>query len=276
MSFDSFSRPLTAFMEKNHLTDRVLSGWALSPYLMWTIPEIHLFMDTRDQSYYPPQVVRDYFTIMGILPPRDGQALELLDRYRVETVALTTGPIDFELATHLMQSKTWACLYADPYALLLVRSQSPRFRNMIERGSPMTLWYPDMATRVYSQATRSSFLQGRVGSELVNALKEQCAKSPWPNYYSLICWGGDGPRRCFDHATTSFLVSEVNRLSHTSPFFSNGAEQVTDSLTRLYEILEQNTLRCGDPTRAKAFEALKESSMARYHRIRQYYLGVLF
>jgi hypothetical protein len=276
MSFDSFSRPLATFMRENGVVDRVLSGWALSPYLMWLVPEIRLFMDTRDQSYYPPQVVTDYFTIMGILPAQGANPLELLDRYRVAAVALSTGPIDFERATSLMQSRKWACVYADPYAMLLVRSDDLRFRSMLERGRLDALRYPDKATRILSEATLSHFLLGKIRPDLVTALKEQCLKDPWPNYYSLICWGTDDPRACFAPATTSFLVSEVNRLSQISPLFSNGAEQITDSLTRLNEILEQNALRCRDAPRARAFEALKESTMARYRHIRQYYLGSCF
>lgn len=276
MSFDSFSRPLTMFMKENHLTDRVFSGWALSPYLMWHVPEIRVFMDTRDQSYYPSQVVRDYFTILGILPGQTAQALELLDRYRVQSVALTTGPIDFELATTLMQSKKWACVYADPYAMLLVRADDPRFKSMLKTAKLDSLKYPDTASRVLSEATLSYYLLGKIRPDLVNALKEQCVKAPWPNYYSLICGGTDNPRTCFSSPTTSFLVSEVNRLAQISPYVPNGAEQMTDSLTRLYEILEQNALRCSDPIRAQTFEALKQSSMARYRQIHEYYLGSCF
>ena len=276
MSCDSFSRPLTVFMKENHLKDRVLSGWALSSFLMWHIPEIHLFMDTRDQSYYPSQVVKDYFTIMGILPARDADAFELLDRYRVATIALSTGPIDFELATTLMQSKKWACVYADPYALLLVRSDAPRFRTMLQSGRLDSLSFPDNATKNLSEATLSLFLLGRIRPDLVNALKEQCLNAPWPNVYTLICWGIDDPRNCFTPETTSFLVSEVNRLSQISPLFPNGAEQVTESLTRLYEILGANAMRCRDPIRAHTFFALKESSSARYRRIRHHYLGAGF
>ncbi len=233
MSFDSFSRPLAEFMKAHRLGDRVLSGWSLSPYLMWRVPEIRLFMDTRDQSYYPTSVFRDYFTIMGIVPAPDFEALKLLDRYEVETVVLSTGPIDFELATRLMQSKRWACLYTDPYAILLVRSDAPRFRNMLETAHLKGLRFPDAPTRTLSEATLSHFLLGKIRPDLVNALKEQALRAPWPNYYALICWGSDDPRKCFMRETTGFLVSEANRLSKVSPFFSNGAEQVTESLTTL-------------------------------------------
>ncbi len=276
MSFDSFSRPLAEFMKQNRLEDRVLSGWSLSPYLMWRVPEIRLFMDTRDQSYYPADVVRDYFTIMGILPAPDTEALKLLDRYAVSTIALSTGPIDFELATKLMQSKRWACVYTDPYAILLVRSDAPRFRTMLKKADLDGLRFPDAITRTLSEATLSHFLLDRIRPELVTALKDDARQAPWPDYYALICWGSDDPRKCFMPATTGFLVSEAQRLSQISPFFSNGAEQITDSLTRLYEILEQNALRCGNPVFANTFHALKRSSQARYEQIRHYYLGAIF
>jgi len=276
LSFDSFSQPLAKFMKEHQLEDRVLSGWSLSPYLMWHMPEIRLFMDTRDQSYYPAKVVRDYFTIMGIVPAPDSEALDLLDRYDVATVALSTGPIDFELATKLMLSKKWACLYTDPYAILLVRSDAPRFRAMLKSADFAGLRFPDAISRTLSEATLSFFLLGQIRPGLVKALKEQAMRAPWPNYYALICWGSDDPRTCFSTETTGFLVSEANRLSTISPFFSNGAEHITDSLTTLYEILEQNALRCGDPVRANSFHALKQSSRARYRQIRRYYLGAVF
>jgi hypothetical protein len=276
MSFDSFSRPLAEFMKNNQLVDRVLSGWALSPFLMWRVPEIRLFMDTRDQSYYPASVVRDYFTIMGILPASDADVILLLNRYGVETVALSTDPVDFALATKLMQSQKWACLYTDPYSLLLVRSDAPRFQSMLKTARLDALHFPDAAIRTLSEATLSHFLLGTIRPDLVNALKDEALRAPWPNYYTLICWGMDDPRKCFMQSTTGFLASEANRLSKINPLFPNGAEQITESLTRIYEILAENGMRCEDPVRASTFNGLMGMSSARYRQLRHYYLGAIF
>ncbi|MBI5572605.1 MAG: hypothetical protein HY914_21855 [Desulfomonile tiedjei] len=276
MSFDSFSPALVDFMRNNHLTDRVLSGWGLAPYLMANLPEIRLFMDTRDQSYYPAEIARDYFIIMGILPGTQADAQALLDRYGVATIALTTGPIDFALAVRLMRTGKWVCLYTDPDSILLVREDSSRFREMIHNRDLGSLWFPDSTARTLSEAVLWYFTSGRIPANLVQALTERVAKAPWPNYYSLISAGANNPNACFRPETVKFLTAEAARLSETDPRYSSGAEQVLQSLVQIYELLEANAAKCGEPQRARQFRESRIECQSTYDRLRRYYLGALF
>lgn len=276
MSFDSFSPQLVQFMKENQVTDRILSGWGLSSFLMFHIPEIRLFMDCRDQSYYPSDVIRDYFTVLGINRSSHGAPLLILDKWRVEAVALTTGPIDFRCAMELMKSKRWSCLYADPQSFLLVRTNSPRFGTMLRSGRLTELVFPDESSRILTHAVLGRFTIGQISTEVLQGLREEIASSPWPNLYSLLVWGSDDPRKCLRPDTVTYLTSEMERLIRINPLYANGAEQITLSLVRILEILEENAVRCSDHTRASILGGLRATWESRYQQMRRYYLGYLW
>ncbi len=275
MSFDSFSPLLVEFIKKNAIDGRVLSGWSLSSYLLYHVPSLKLFMDCRDQSLYPETVIRDYFTIMGISPSHGRTPVELLDEYRVSTVILTTEPFDFELAVRLMLSKKWVCLYADLNSVLLVRSDSPLLRTAAGSQMPDGLWFPNAETHLLTRAIRSYFEVGRVPAEMVPELQEAVKTNPSPNYYSFIVSGMDRVGSCFAASTVDYLTSEAGRLSQVDPG-SPGGGTVTESLEKIFGILEANALICGDAGAAARLAALKAVYRDRLRELRHRYLGIVF
>jgi len=277
MSFDSFSSSLVKFLKTNGLGEanageRFLAGWEVSPYLMYSMPQIKLFMDCRDQSFYPPRVVTDFFIIMGILPPRGRDALDLLDDYRVTSIVLTTGIIDFQAGLRLMQSRRWVCLYADPKGIVLVRPDSARFREAVQSGLT-GLWFPDDDSRILSRALLSHFMFGRIAPGVVDQLKAVVKRSPWPNYYALLTWGMDRAGACFQQSTVEYLVSEALRLSAIYTSRDRAGAAALESLVRIYGILEENAARCGEPENALRFRNLKISAQNQYDRLWDRFLG---
>lgn len=275
MSFDVYSPHVSIFLKRNNLIDRVFSGWELSPFLMSELPEIRLFMDCRDQSFYPADVMKDYFTILGIVPRDKSTAASLLDKYQVSTVVLATTPIDFELATHLMASRKWACVYADPWTLVLVRPDSDTFRNMVNSGFQY-VWFPDADTRVLSSSILSLYLHGHISGDLVQSLKKMVLHDPRPNFYSLICLGLENAATCFKPETVRFLVSEAVRLSGIDPHEAHKGGHVVESIVRIYEILEENAVKCGNAALAAKWRSMKGAYQSVYQGLWNTYMGRLF
>ena len=276
MSFDAYSPHLASFMKENAILGRVFSGWELSSFLMDRIPEIRLFMDCRDQSFYPANVVTDYFIILGIMTPKNADPMSLLDRYGVSTVALATTPIDFELAMKLLKTRTWACVYADAWSLVLVRTDSERFRGM--GGTLEGLWFPDSDTKILSDAMSSYFLENRIRPDVLESLKRLVMRDPRPDVYSLICLGmenGSG-EACFRKETVDFLLSEATRLSKSDPGGTLQQGQVLESLVRIYEILEDNAGRCGDRHRFPEYRAARMFFQDKYQALVGRYTGRIF
>jgi len=280
MSFDSFSSSLVKFLKTNGLGEanageRFLAGWEVSPYLMYAMPQIKLFMDCRDQSFYPPKVITDFFIIIGIIPPRGRDPLDLLDDYGVTSIVLTTGIIDFQAALRLMQSRRWVCLYADPKGIVLARPDSARFRTAVQSGLT-GLWFPDEDSRTLSRALLSHFMFGRIAPEVVDELKAVVKRNPWPNYYTLLTWGMDRPAACFHQSTVEYLVSEALRLSAIDTSSDRARAAALESLVRIYGILEENAVGCGEPEIGLRFQRLKISAQNQYDRLRNWFLGRFF
>lgn len=281
MSFDSFSTNSVRFIRNNGIGgtnagERFLAGWVVSSYLKYAVPQIRLFMDSRDQSFYPPQVVTDFFTIMGLIPSQGRDPLDLLDHYGVTCIVMTTEIIDFQVALKLMQSKRWVCLYADPRGIVLVRPDSARFREAVKSGL-QGLWFPDEESRTLSRALLSHFMFGRIDPEVVEELKAVVKRNPWPNYYPLLVWGMENRGgSCFKHSTVDYLISEALRLSGTDPSGDRLGADALESLTRIYGILQENAVRCGQSKIALRFQKLKESVQNDYDRLRDKFLGRFF
>jgi hypothetical protein len=276
MSFDAYSPLLVEFIEKNKIQGRALSGWEISAYLMLYRPELRQFMDCRDQSLYPERVIRDYFTILGVLQHGRRDPLSLLDEYHVSTVVLTTEPTDFDCAVSLMQTKKWACIYADENSLVLVRADSPLLRKLSASDDGDRLWYPNAETKALSRAYLTHFMLGHIPPSLVSRLKAMAREKPVPNHYGFIASGMDNDRGCFKPETVRYLTNEAARLSATVPRDSRTGRSVSESLERIYEILQANALRCGDAEAERRFALLRRVVQRENEGKRNRYLGKLF
>jgi hypothetical protein len=175
----------------------------------------------------------------------------------------------------LLATRQWACVYADPWALVLVRPDSEEFRNVLNSDLE-GLWFPDSDTKILSQSFLSYFLRGSMSPELVDALKRLAVGDPRPNYYSLICLGLEQGATCFKTETVTYLISEAVRLSRIDPQAANRGGQTLESLVRIFEILEQNATRCGNAALASEFRSRKEAFQAAYDEFRNKYTGKIY
>jgi hypothetical protein len=108
-----------AFMHVHHLEGRILNKWGWGGYLIWhTAPGSKIFIDGRDDTVYPPQVVHQYLLFHFNLP---GGA-RVLDAYPHDFVLIATAAP----ARHLMeQRRDWKLLYRDDNSLLYARVSAP-------------------------------------------------------------------------------------------------------------------------------------------------------
>jgi hypothetical protein len=276
MSYDTLSTPVARFLTENRINGGVLAGWQISSYLLFEAPGIRLFMDTRDQSFYPEQILRDYFKIMGVTGEKNAARLSLLDKYGVSTVVMTTYPYDFDLAAALLGTKQWGCIYKDDYTMVLVRSDAPRFSASLSGADFTNLRYADDDTKVRSEAFQSYSRFGTVRPELLQKLVKMVHRRPWPNYYLFICSGMDRMNGCFKKETRDFLSLEAARLAEIDPTYAHSAEEVIQSRITILELLEQNAQRCGERQEAESIQAARQRVTARYEALARHYLGKAF
>jgi hypothetical protein len=274
MSFDDFPVAIPQFLKQNHLEDRVLSGWEVTGFLMAEIPNITQFMDCRDQSYYPPAIMRDYFDILGIGPDPQRDISGLLNAYQVKTVVLASSLFDVELAVKLMNTTTWACIFANSKGLVLVRKDSDIF-EAAKRSKWKTIEFPDESTRNVTRAMSSRFLDGKISQEEISGLKKVVLEDPRPNYYALICFGLEPSGECFQEETVRYLESEGRRL-HEKLLHSDYSANVLESLIKIQEILEENAEHCRQPAAALAARVFRIQYTREYNDLRKRYLGILF
>ncbi|AFM27691.1 hypothetical protein [Desulfomonile tiedjei] len=275
MSYDTFSSRLVSFIEKNRLEGRTLAGWEISSYLLFYTPKLQLFMDTRDQSFFPPQIIKDYFIIMGVAQESREEPEGLLDKYGVSYIVLTTYPYDFNLGMSLLKTGRWGCIFSDDYSLVLVRRTDILYRRALDSSDYDGIWYPDEETRIRSEAMQSHFEAQHVPPRLGEKLKQLVHARPWPNYYRLICWAFDNPQSCLKRETEEYLKSEILRLMSKNAHYRHGAEEITTSLIALAGILEENAYLCGHQEEQKKMSALKISFQQEYDSLNQLYRGYL-
>ena len=122
---DASDYPVRAvdFMKANGLKGNVLADYAWGQYVIWhAAPDSKVFIDSRYDLGYPPEVVADYMK------------LERGDRAGAHTLA--AYPHDFVLvkngspAARLMDSQPdWRRIYSDEIAALYARASSPAARS---------------------------------------------------------------------------------------------------------------------------------------------------
>ena len=247
MSFDSFPMGIVRFMQKNQIEGRIFATWVVSDFLLFHVPHITVFMDCRDQSAYSDDIIKTFFSILSTRGGGQGareRATRLLDRYGVSAVVLETKPRDIGLATLLMSSRKWACVYRDDRLFLLVRTDDDRFGASLDAGRLPPLWYPDERIRVLSAAFLSYFMTGAIPPRTRGDLKRILEKRPDPESYGLLYLTGRGPKGCLDQSTRRYLLSEVHRLSKVDAAESAMGRSVLESLIRIVELLERNEKSC--------------------------------
>jgi hypothetical protein len=108
-----------AFMHAHHLEGRIFNEWGWGGYLIWhAAPGSKIFVDGRDDTVYPLEVVRQYLQFHFDLPG----AAHVLDAYPHDFVLIAASAP----ARHLMeQRRDWKLLYRDDNSLLYARASAP-------------------------------------------------------------------------------------------------------------------------------------------------------
>ncbi len=108
-----------SFMRAHQLHGNLLCDFGWGQYLIWhTFPADKVFIDGRNDTVYPPDVVRDYLLFRFDLP---GGA-HVLDAYPHDFVLIPTAAP----ARHLMERRhDWKLLYRDDESLLYARASAP-------------------------------------------------------------------------------------------------------------------------------------------------------
>ncbi|MGZ6251721.1 MAG: hypothetical protein ACXWM1_01485 [Candidatus Binataceae bacterium] len=108
-----------SFMRAHGLHGNLLCDFGWGEYLIWhTFPSDRVFIDGRNDTVYPPEVVHDYLLFRFNLP---GGA-QVLDNYPHDFVLIPS----IATARHLMEQRhDWKLLYRDRDALLYARASAP-------------------------------------------------------------------------------------------------------------------------------------------------------
>jgi len=254
LSYNLVWEDVLEFLRKNNIKGRVFAGIQLADYLLLNLKDIRIFMDLRAQAGYSPENFRDYFAVTRSHPGRADRALEVLDRFEVAYVVMDSVLIDHRMvATALMQTRKWACIYQDRWVFVLARTDSERLGPTLEAANLDGLWYKDPGARTVSQAILSLFVKKEISADLVDRLCEAVKKSPDPEVYSLIAMGMNKGAKCLNEASKAFLTGELERLSKMDYMVSGSIRFILESQIRILFILSQNGRQCGDQQAAAMY-----------------------
>jgi hypothetical protein len=273
MSFDSYSPSLITFLKENRVWERVFPGWEISPFLMSHIPEIQVFMDCRDQSFYPPSIIEDYFAILGLSNEPGKEAGSILDQYGVSTIVFTSDEIEFDVAVKLLNSKKWVCLYSDLSSFVLVRADSAQGKRAANNFEGIV--FPDESTAVLTRAVYSHFLHGKVDAGLEAGLKRIALTKPRPNLYVYIVSAMGNEPGCLKVEAQRYLSDEAARLS-ALPTNAPGSGHVLESLESIYGILATNARVCGNKDAETVFLLESQKYGGLFSRLEGLYYGHVF
>ena len=273
MSFDAYTLNVVRFMKDNGIKGRMLTSWTAGAFLLFSDPEIKVFMDARDQSFYSDEVIELYFSIMKSRRETISRTLEALDRYQVAYAVLATNVGDFDLATLLMETRKWACIYKDHEFLLLARSDSEKLHLSSQSPSLKAFRYRSDDTRLVSEAVTSQFMTGKMPPELLTWLQDYCRRAPYPDLYSLTTLALSGESRCLGTEARSFLMSEAQRLAKMDYMIAAGATSIVRSLMIVAGILESDEFRCHAGANARTYSRLRKGAAKIYAELEDKYRG---
>ncbi len=273
MSFDSYNTDVVDFMTRNHIKGRVFTSWTISDFLLFHVPDIQVFIDCRDQSAYSDDLIGTYFRMLNSGPKEIPGALGVLDMYRVSYVVLATNPRAFRLATLLMQTRKWGCIYKDEEVFVLARADSARYGPAIRSGDLDGVRYGSPRTRVVTEAILNQFMKGSIPKDLLTQIKAEADKRPDANLYSLIASAMNGSSPRLLPKTKTYLKSRVDDLAGRSHMVAAGGKTVLQSLLRVLSILERDERHGGVSRGINQWTDEVKAWRARFDDLEKRYLG---
>lgn len=108
------------FMRKNHLEGNLYNIYDWGSYLMWKgYPQYKVFIDGRGPDVYPMRIWRDYQSIQR----GDDRYSQLLDKYEVELVLVSTADRLQRLINRLNSDGNWTLAFGSYTTRLYVRDK---------------------------------------------------------------------------------------------------------------------------------------------------------
>lgn len=273
MSFDAYNMDVAGFMADNHIEGRMLTTWTAAAFLRFHNRHVKVFMDARDQSFYSDEIIKTFFSLMNTQQGDVPRTLEILDRCGVSLIALTTTPTDFRLATLLMETRQWACMYKDDEFILLVRSDAERFAGMIRSAALDGLRYPSEDVKIASEAVLAQFHAGEMRPELIGKLIDLVHRKPDPDLYILIALAMNHGAPCLNAETWTFLAAEAKRLAGMDYMKPDGARTVVKSLVNVAGMLANDQATCRSEREGPRWAEVRDRAGRIYHQLEETYRG---
>ncbi len=140
LRMDPWWTPVAAvrFMEANGLAGDVLAEYDWGAYVIWSLPEARVFIDSRSDLLYPPEVEREWSRFARF--EEGWQAV--LDGSGATAVLLRSAR---EPGARIGERPGWHSVYSDGYATLLLR-EAPVNEDFLRRLAERTIVVPGPVT----------------------------------------------------------------------------------------------------------------------------------
>ncbi|AFM24011.1 hypothetical protein [Desulfomonile tiedjei] len=265
-----------AFLKDNGINGRVFTNVFLSDYLIFQIPEIQVFFDLRAQSFFPQKVMKAYLSVFDPEPDDVQSLTDVMATYGTELVIIDTAdrPHYFTIATALMRSKSWICIYKDRFLVILAKNDPSRFPFTRDADELDRFKYVDSRSRILAQAFFSYYTTGKLSPGLIGRLQESLTQLPDPEAYTLFADATQAGSRCLTGDPKRYCESELVRLAQNDALEPNSALSHVASAVALTNILEGNEKSCGSKEKAAAYRKLRLSFLRILDQMKSQYGGI--
>jgi hypothetical protein len=265
-----------AFLKDNGINGRVFTNVFLSDYLLFHVPEIQVFFDLRAQSFFPQKVMKAYLSIFDPEPDDVQSVTDVMTAYGTELVIIDTAdrPHYFAIATELMRSKSWICIYKDQFLVILAKNDPRRFPFTRDPDELDRLKYVDPRSRILAQAFFSYYTTGKLGQALIGTLQESLTRLPDPEAYTLFADAMQAGSKCLTGDPKRYCESELVRLAQNDAPEPNTALSHIASAVALTNILEDNEKSCGSTEKAARYRKLRLSFLRSLETMKCQYGGI--
>jgi hypothetical protein len=265
-----------AFLKDNGINGRVFTNVFLSDYLLFHVPEIQVFFDLRAQSFFPSKVMKTYLSVFDPHPDDMQSLSEMMAEYGTELVIIDTAdrPNYFAIATELMRSKSWICIYKDRFLVILAKVDPSRFPFTRDPDELDRLKYMDSQSRILAQAFFSYYTTAKLSPEQIGRLQESLTRRPDPEAYALFADAMQVGSGCLTGDPKRFCESELVRLAQNDPAGPGDALSHLASAVGLTNILEDNERTCGSREKAATYRKLRQSFLRSLETMKSQYGGI--
>ena len=248
---DTFPIGAAGFLADNGVAGRAFNEWRWEGYLRWVVPRLRLFVGGRAQQAYDWPTVERFMAIPAAIQPSMelgaiGANLAVLPMHlaydpMVERLALKTGA-------------RWMIVYYDGRDAVLVDTDSPDQRSLVEQARADSLRYPSLELAAVSRALLlASPASGATPAERFERLTTAAGAAPTIGVYWALAalerrGEVDGDR------LLGFLEREQGRVETLDHRRAGGVELLKAKWAVAWQLSEHYAAagRAGDASQAAA------------------------